>query len=262
MVPSNGGLVVASDSRTTPVKGIDCDNQIKIFEPVHPDHMIMTVTGIPTLLQEPLPLADICERINSTPRILDIHRLVLDYLEQSSPDKMENVQMDALIRRCIEATRSALAHGRIKPRLRRTQDMFSVVMAGYDPDTGSASARSFVIGLTQRLDPILTRTFQRKATPDDNQDYWVFGETDYLNRQVIRGVGRRYLSPATTRFYTTRRPVSDVSVDEARSLAVDLIAAMARTTAVVPAPGGIGGPIDVVLVAKDSRALRLQWKSP
>ena len=47
----------------------------------------------------------------------------------------------------------------------------------------------------------------------------------------------------------------DLSVEEARALAVDLIAATARTTAVVPAPGGIGGPIDVVLVGKRARSI-------
>jgi hypothetical protein len=30
----------------------------------------------------------------------------------------------------------------------------------------------------------------------------------------------------------------------------------------VPAPGGIGGPIDVVLVGKEPRPQHLQWKSP
>jgi len=33
MVPSSGGLVIAADSRSSPVRGIDCDDQVKIFEP-------------------------------------------------------------------------------------------------------------------------------------------------------------------------------------------------------------------------------------
>ena len=265
MVPSNAGLVVAADSRTRPEKGINCDNQVKIFEPTHPNHMILTVTGTPTILEpssEPVPLGRICDYINSTTRILDIHKEALEFLEESSAETIAALDMSALVKRCIDATRSALAQGGIKLHLRRTQDMFSVVIAAYDPQTGSSAARSFVIGLTRQLEPVLARTFERKATPDDNQNYWAFGETDYLYRQVVRGIGRRYLSPATTRFYTTRRPVRDVSVEEARALAVDLIAATARTTAVVPAPGGIGGPIDVVLVGKEPRPQHLQWKSP
>jgi hypothetical protein len=265
MVPSNAGLVVAADSRTSPVKGIDCDNQVKIFEPTRPNQTILTVTGTPTILEpssDPVPLGRICDYINSATRILDIRKVVQDFLEESGAETIAALDMSALVKRCIDATRSALAQGGIKLHLRRTQDMFSVVIAAYDPQTSSSAARSFVIGLTRQLDPVLATTFERKATPDDNQNYWAFGETDYLYRQVLRGIGRRYLSPATTRFYTTRRPVRDVSVEEARALAVDLIAATARTTAVVPAPGGIGGPIDVVLVGKEPRPQHLQWKSP
>ena len=264
MVPSNAGLVVAADSRTSPEKGIDCDNQFKIFEPSHPGHMILAVTGTPILLEpssQPVPLGRICEYINSAGRVLDIHKVAMEFLEASGAERIEFVDMPALAAQCIEATRSGLAQDGIRLHLPRTQEMFSVIVAGYDPRTGNSAARSFVIGLTEELAPVLVRTFERKAGPDDNQRYWAFGETDYLNRHVVRGLGRRYLALATTAFYTTRRLVRDVSVDSARALAVDLIEAAARTTGIVPAPGGIGGPIDVVLVGKEPRPQHLQWKS-
>ena len=171
MVPANAGLVVAADSRTSPVKGIDCDNQVKIFEPARPNHTILTVTGTPTILEpssKPVPLGRICDYINSTSRILDIRKVVQDFLEESGAETIAALDMSALVKRCIDATRSALAQGGIKLHLRRTQDMFSVVIAAYDPQTGSSAARSFVIGLTKQLDPVLARTFERKATPDDS----------------------------------------------------------------------------------------------
>jgi hypothetical protein len=264
MVPSNAGLVVAADRRTSPEKGIDCDNQVKIFDPTRPSHMVLAVTGTPILLRsstEPVPLGRICEYINNAGRVLDINKVAMEFLEASRAETMEAVDMRALARQCIEATRTGLAQDGIKLHVPRMQEMFSVVIGSYDPRSGYSAVRSFVVGLTEELAPVLVRTFDRKAGPHDHQRYWAFGETDYLNRQVVRGFGRRYLSPATTRFYTTRRPVRDVSVDSARALAVELIEAAARTAAVVPAPGGIGGPIDVVLVGKEPRPQHLQWNS-
>ena len=58
MVPSNNGLVVAADSRTT-VVGVNCDGQFKIREPTHPSRTIVTVTGVGTILDapsQPVPL--------------------------------------------------------------------------------------------------------------------------------------------------------------------------------------------------------------
>jgi hypothetical protein len=48
----------------------------------------------------------------------------------------------------------------------------------------------------------------------------------------------------------------------AADFAVDLIEAASKTTAVIPAATGIGGPIDVLLVGDAPRPVRLHWKYP
>jgi hypothetical protein len=87
-------------------------------------------------------LGRICDYINSTTRILDIHKIALEFLEGSGAETIEAIDIRALVKRCIDATRSALAQGRIKLHLRRTQDMFSVVIAAYDPGRPAAQLRA------------------------------------------------------------------------------------------------------------------------
>ncbi len=55
--------------------------------------------------------------------------------------------------------------------------------------------------------------------------------------------------------------VGQASLDEAVDAAVNTIDAAARTTELVPAPSGIGGPIDVVLLGDKLRPQKLRWKS-
>jgi hypothetical protein len=225
----------------------------------------VTVTGTSTILEappHPVQWDQICERIRSAGRILDIDKVAIDYLEGSASETILALDMNGLVERCIIATRTAQPLAAINLQSRRGQEMFSVVLATYDPQSGLAAARGFVIGITQQLEPVLVRAFKKTVKPGHNQEYWAFGETDYLDQQVIKGVGRQYLSAATSGFYTKRRSVRDVTIDEAEALALDLIQAAAHTTALVPPPSGIGGEIDVVLLGRDPRPKRLRWKSP
>ena len=48
---------------------------------------------------------------------------------------------------------------------------------------------------------------------------------------------------------------------EAQAAAVNLIEAASLRTETIPAPSGIGGPVDVLLVNDEEKATRLRWKS-
>ena len=262
MVPSRDGLVVAADSRTT-VVGINCDSQFKILEPRLLNRTIATVTGVGVILDapsRPVPLAEICQHVRNGARLLDIEAVVLGYLNSFTAAIIIATDIDELIHRCINAIHDAQVKLSSTLEPYRGREMFSVVIARYDPATRVASSQGFVIGINQQLQAVEIRRFGNHIQPGDYQDYWAFGETEYLNQNVLGGIGRQYLSPAIIRFYTVRRVVRDVTVEDAQSFAVDLIHATARTTALAPAPSGIGGAIDVVLLGADGQK-HLQWKS-
>ena len=62
-------------------------------------------------------------------------------------------------------------------------------------------------------------------------------------------------------FVANGRTVHETPVDDAMAAATNLIEAAARTTDSVAEAPRIGGPIDVVLLGRDPRPLRLRWKS-
>jgi hypothetical protein len=57
------------------------------------------------------------------------------------------------------------------------------------------------------------------------------------------------------------KTVGEASVDESVAAAVNSIEATIHTTELVPAPSGIGGPIDVVLLDDHPRPQQLKWKT-
>jgi len=85
---------------------------------------------------------------------------------------------------------------------------------------------------------------------------------NYLNQYVFRGVGRAFLSREAIRFLTEQRSAAEISRQEAVAVAIDIIEATSKTTALIPAPYGIGGPVDVVLLGDEARPEKLRWKTP
>jgi hypothetical protein len=258
-VPSRDGLVVAADSRST-VAGIHCDNAVKIVLPARPERVVATVTGQGTFLVPPgnIAISDLCMYVRRGPRLLDIQGVVKRYLEEKNID-LNVLEIMDLAQRCLNAVRDFQTTWPDALHSFAGHELFSVVLAGYDPKERLSVIRSFVVAVLADLKPDIARTVDWRIAQDDAPEYFGFGETDYMNRQVFGGPGRGFLSETFIRFLTLKS-VKDVDPDIAVEVATNLIEATAKTTGIIPAPTGIGGPIDVVLLGKESQTRQLQWK--
>jgi hypothetical protein len=257
MVLSNSGLVIAADSRTT-AAGRFCDNAFKILVSGKSKRMVATVTGTGIVLAappHPIPIAQICEHVATGARILDIEKVVSPYLDSDS------LNMDDLVKSCIESVIDFGSKDAGTLQRYRGHEMFSVVLAKYEPETQVAGTIGFVIGIDERSQPFLAKRFERTFGFAERQDYVAFGETDFLNQHVVAGVGRQFLSIETIKFHMEPRPIKDVSLEGALALAKDLLRATELTTRIVPPPSGIGGPTDIVLLGDSAQPTRIQWKA-
>ena len=253
LAPSADGLVVAADSRIS-FLGAECDGQFKIVEPSRPARTVAMVTG-DAIFVPPPPAGEreLCGYLKSAPRLLDIGEVVRRYLEHEASGAGE-FSLEALGRECVAAAdRFAQANpGALQAYAGR--EIFSVIVAGYDPRRRTATLRNFVV----RMDSATRRIETGRMTTitvgtADRRGVWIYGESGYVEANVLSGLGRKYLDAATLDFILTAAPVAEAPLSRAVAAAVNVINAASRTTVTLPAPSGIGGSVNVVLVGRKRR---------
>ena len=252
-VPSADGLVVAADSRIS-FMGAECDGQFKILEPSRPARTVAMVTGDSVFVAPP-PAGEreLCSYLKSAPRLLDIGEVVRRYLERKASGNGK-FSLEALGKECVAAVdRFALANPNALQAY-AGREIFSVIVAGYDPGRGLATLRNFVVRIDSATRRVETdRMTTTTVTASDRRGVWIYGESAYVETNVLSGEGRKYLDAATLEFILTAAHVGEAPLSRAVAAAVNVINAASRTTETLPAPSGIGGSVNVVLVGRKPR---------
>jgi hypothetical protein len=142
------------------------------------------------------------------------------------------------------------------------RDIFSVVIASYDPHSKDSVVLNFVVRIDAVTRKVEAGRFTRVLISQQSRvGVWSFGETDYLNKNVFGGVGRGFLTADTLSFILDGKPVSEARLEQAVAAAANIIEAAGKTTRTIPSPSGIGGPIDVVLLGKKRQPEQIGWKN-
>jgi hypothetical protein len=260
IVPSADGLVVAADSRTT-VNGATCDNQYKITELRRPKRTVVAVTGEVAFISPPdAQERDVCGYLKSAPRMLDIASVVKSYLERKNVDPAR-LQLEDLGAECVGVVQRFRESEPLALEPYVGREIFSVVIASYDARSKTATVLNFAVRIDGATHRVEAGRFTRIAiTPQSRRGVWSYGESDYLNRYVFGGVGRKFLTESTLDYMLADKPVAEARLDEAVAAAGNVIEAASRTTQLTPSPSGIGGPLEMVLLGRKSRPEQIQWK--
>jgi hypothetical protein len=261
IVPSADGLIVAADSRTS-LPGIFCDSQYKITELRKPIHTVVAVTGEVAFIAPPGPkVNDMCGYLKSAPRMIDFSSVVKLYLERKNADPFK-LSLDDLGSVCVGEVES---FRRIYPLAFEQyvgREIFSVVIASYDPHTKHSLVLNFVVQINAATRKVEAARFTRiLLSQQSRRGVWSYGETDYLNKNVFGGIGRRFLTADTQSFILVDKPVSEARLEQAIASAINIIDATSRTTEIIPSPSGIGGPIDIVLLGRKRHPEQIRWNS-
>jgi hypothetical protein len=260
IVPSADGVIVAADSRTS-LFGIFCDSQYKITELRRPKHTVVAVTGEVAFIAPPdAHEQNICGYLRSAPRMLDFSSVVKSYLERKNIDPFK-LSLDDLGSECVgEVERFRRANPLVFEQY-VGHEIFSVVIASYDPQSKNSLILNFVVRIDAATRKVEAARFTRNLiSQQSRRGVWSYGETDYLNKNVFGGIGRRFVTADTQSFILVDKPVSEARLDQAIAAATNIIDATSRTTQLVPSPSGIGGPIDIVLLGNKRRPERVLWK--
>jgi hypothetical protein len=256
MIPFGDGLVVAADSRQTiPISGAEtryCDNSTKIHIVKRPARTVFVVPGV--LYATPMPQEKLsCDELQSLPRTLDIPSVVRGYLEASAHFNFRN-----LVEACTDALASYKALNPMAvQRFFGGLPMFSVVVATYDIGERTTRIWKVPIGFSAEGEPKVGTMAEDRFRSTDTQTAQLFGLGGYVKTHVFSGPGKKFMKPETVSFLATIKPISELSVEAASEIARDIVQAASRTLESIPAPFGIGGPVNVVVIGRDEAPQKL-----
>lgn len=254
IVPARDGLVIAADSRLT-FMGASCDGAFKILIPARPARTAVIVTG-DSIFVAPPPAGTHhpCRWVASAPRLLDIGSVVTHALEQQSGSDPARISTATLTHACTLAVAQFQARFPAVLRSYAGREIFSVVVASYDPARATATLRNFVLRLDARTGRIhADRRSETVLTPQSPRGIWIYGETSWLHRTVYTGPGRHLLTAPTRGFLEASAPIASTARGQAVAAATNVLSAAIRAAQTNPPPTGIGGRIRAVFLGANPR---------
>ena len=261
MVPTRDGLVAAADSRASNEDQTRfCDEDFKLIEVKRgPSRTVATITGN-SGMKEPRDNPDFCNHLRQATIWLDLKRDFKSYIK-SQTASAATLTIAGFLPNLEKAFASlpAVAKPYLQPFANRR---FSLLVVGsFDPETSTSWIRHVTLALTTDLKPIMFGETVERIDLDHEKMFYRFGEKDYADRMLDNGVlARQFRDAGTLRFLRTREVVRDVTRDRSINVAIDFIEAVSAMARVFPAPSGIGGPVDVLFIGRDTRQ-RIQWKN-
>ena len=257
MVPFKDDLIIAADGRQTVYNKIYCDGVAKIVQATKPVRAVAAVTGNGVVVDYPHPVPDeqMCSYIKNAPRIFDIEAAVQKFLDSSS-GSLKWLDLDPLLQLCLgEVIKlDRTLPGFLAKYLGTT--MFQVVLAGYDADTGTSVIRTFSGRIERDGRFVFEFTKDKSYSREASADWLMFGEADYFNAHVLGPEGQPFYDRSIFERMKGHK-VAEIDRDSAITLAEHSIEAAAKTTSVVPATTGIGGPIELLAITDEEKPERI-----
>lgn len=250
-IPTNEGLVIAADRRTTP-RGIYCDGVRKILVPKIPGVAVF-ITGIATMSDmSKIPDDRLCEELSKTPAPVDFGRATVAFIEkQAAP--LTQLDGQLLTEALFAEVRPYIDGGQLRSILGQ-QRVTTILIAGFDHGTNVSRIWQFWVNYTGpvyfQLQPLPLRTFSL----DDKPDIVPFGENEYYVDNVLAGVGRQFVSE-DVHALNRKSSIAQVNAKEACDAGVSLIEAAMKAAELVKPPTGIGGGVDCALIGQQTKFL-------
>lgn len=257
IVPYRHGLIVAADSRQTVFNKIYCDGVAKIIEPTRSIRAVAAVTGNGVVVDYPHPVPDdqMCGYIKTAPKIFDIEAVVRRFLD-ASDGSLQKLRLEPLVQQCLSEV--VKLDRRIPGFLTRFlgTTMFQVVLAGYDAETSAGVVRMFS-GRIERDGRFVFQFSEDKTYPPEAAADWLmFGEADYFSAHVLGVEGQPFYDRSIFERMKEHK-IAEIDRASAIALAEHSIEAAAKTTSVIPAATGIGGPIEMLAVGDEAKPERI-----
>ena len=267
--PTADGLVVAADSRVSLHDKQFCDLDTKILEVKNVDRTVIALTGVTSLQRGGDDLLAYC-RQNVLPfKILDLRQEFANYVESAGKDA-RTISISSFQARLRELF-AKLSDAQLKNfKARYAGKIVSeLIVASFDAKAGSGAVRHAFIVEKPNGTLVIEKEDVERFSPDAKFRPSIFGEVSYADRALNDGTLKKFFAePQTARLFDGHPRASTVETQQATHALTDVIQAVSKRMETIPSKNTlninvtVGGPVDVILLGKDARPERLQWRAP
>lgn len=258
VIPANGGIAVASDTRQTYPSNKNCDGIKKLFIPKLRKNTIVFETGAGFQLKAVRPVpSDVCRWVKSAEPSLDISHCLVRGVDAKPSLVLTKGEVEVIGKHCLAEVKTfARTYGPESMKRYRNDYMFTAVIVSYDVKRAVGLVGAFYMKVDSEGVPSLKEPIEwHEYSTANKASHLYFGDGDYVDRYVI-GYHTPNLGPYLA---LNGRTVSQVSVSDAKAAAFSLVKATEETTKRILSPNNsIGGPIDVATITKDGAKIERQ----
>lgn len=252
-VPSKSGLAVAADRRET-IAGLHCDQRTKITSTSKRGMIAIAVTGNSRWYDMAALVGakgrvvtndELCRYAAIAPHLFDMQHTALAWLDLSNEPLTEANIVELKVHCTAEANRFANEHQSLLQDM--TSALMNVVVMSFYPTSGMSTVRSFRVDYSPR-----TRAFAAGDVevisygPTDVGGWHLFGDADLFAQHVLPTLGSEKMSISARELLGQRMLVRDISIDQAKALASDLIEIATRN----PGLPDVGGQVQMIVLTK------------
>lgn len=252
VIPTQAGLIVAADKRTTP-DGVYCDGVKKIIIPKQALPMAVVITGLASFRDTSnIPRSGLCNVMASTPAPIDFGRTASLYIGSQSVG-IAKLDLQGLADALYAEMKPFIDGGPLNPFFGTRLAL--VNMLDFEPDTLTSNIKSLAIDLGPHGEFRLQPVYYRQFGPTDRPEVMPFGEVPFYRENVMNGPGRTFLNGSLEQL-TSKTRVSEIDPDLGSLIAINLIEATSKTTDLIKPLTGIGGGVDCILLARENKVFR------
>jgi hypothetical protein len=249
VIPASGGMVVASDTRTSLTEKLYCDGHAKLIVPRSRKRTVVFYTndGLQTKEQ---PTSDICAYLKSTSPLLDINQFLAQQVDtKKREERLSLGEVQQIAERCrLEVVRFARENGPNALKQYSGSVMFRAAIVNYDVKDDKGLLGSFAIRVNSVGNPSIADSTYLEFAHTDKAIPENFGETDYVRKNAY---DINKLSASCVAQLNPPITVSRLTLADAKCAALSLIKAVVQFAKTAPPPGNtIGGRVDVATITK------------
>jgi hypothetical protein len=252
IIPTQAGLIVAADKRTTP-DGIYCDGVNKILLPKTGKPMAIVITGLATFRDTSnIPRPELCKVLATTPAPVDLGRAVSLYVGSQSAG-VATLDLQGLTDAIYAEMKPFISGGQFNGLFGSRLALINLV--DFEPQTAVSNVKSLAVELGPHGEFRLQPAYYVQFGMNDRPDAVSFGEGPYFRANVLNGQGRQFIDGRFDQLISKDR-VNEVDADLGSAVAINLIEAASKTADMIKPPSGIGGGVDCILLGHENRVFR------
>jgi hypothetical protein len=252
MVPTQAGLIIAADKRTTP-DGIYCDGVNKILLPKKREALAVVITGLASFRDTSnIPRSELCNVLATTPAPVDFGRAVSRYIGSQSAG-VGKLDLQGVADAIYAEMKPFIDGGQFNSLFGTRLALINI--ADFEPVTSMSNIKSLAVELGPHGEFRLQPAYYDQFGMTDRPNAVPFGEGPYFRDNVLNGPGRKFLDGSFEQL-TSKSRVNEIDANLGSAVAINWIEAASKTADIIKPPTGIGGGVDCVLLGTDNRVIR------